>query len=298
MASSLLDPATLKRRIRRNPTLRRLQTMGRLRRGADPFLVISAPKTGSTTIEQLARASTGRPFVKLHSVTPLGVEWRRRMRRDAGLPPDIPELQDANYVQHLLAREPGRRWDIVTTIREPIARSVSAFFHVGRAWGGYDPSADATSTDLDDLTARLVDWPLHPMSCHWIRWELSALTGIDFFDRPFDVDAGFEIRENDRFRVLVVRAEDLDRVVADALRQFFPSADPVPERTRFNEGASKAYSGLYGRFLAEARLPEWFVDALHATEQSTHYYRPDELARARERWTSTRDRGVARLSAS
>jgi hypothetical protein len=281
-----LDLPTIKRGIRRNPALRRGQTMLRLRRGAHPFLVISPPKTGSTTIEHLASAGTGRPFVKLHSVTEAGVGWRRQMRREAGLVRDIPEFQDAALVQRLLARDPGRRWEIVTTIREPVARSISGFFHVGRAWGGYDPSTDPDRADLDEITARLVDWPLHPMSCHWVRWELGELTGIDFFDAPFDVDAGFEIRENDRFRVLIIRAEDLDRSGRAALQQFFGTDVTVPGATHSNEATAKAYSGLYRRFLDEARLPASFVRALHQTEQSTHFYRPAELEAARARWVA------------
>jgi len=166
---------------------------------------------------------------------------------------------------------------VVTTVREPIAQAVSAFFHGSPRRGLLD---DAPS--VDTLAELLVEegWIRAPL--RWFDREFAPALGIDVFAHSFDPDAGFGVIETPTARVLLLRQENLATAPA-ALAGFLDGEAPVPVAAR-NQASAKEYGDRYGEFLRDVRVPDPVLDEVYGSRYARHFYADSELVRFRRRW--------------
>jgi hypothetical protein len=284
----------------------RLYTHARLRLSPmrAPILIYSVGKVGSSTVaEALAARGLGASLYHLHWLTPA------RLRRDA-------ELQRAAAARHRgtpleahfrpryvwrgeFLRERvqgpppgGGSWRIVTLVRDPLARNVSAFFQ-NLPLLGYDVAArpgPRSEDEVDALLALFARTYLRPGGADaidgdpltWFDEELAAVFGTDVYAAPFPVERGFAIHEGARARVLVLRLEDLDRCAAAAFEAFLGLRGLALRREQGAE--DKAYAALYRRFRERLRVPDDALERFYGSRYARHFYSDAERARFRARW--------------
>ena len=81
---------------------------------------------------------------------------------------------------------------------------------------------------------------------------------------------------------LLIRLGDLDRVAADAMREFLGLEDF--RLTLANVGAEKDYGEIYTTF-KQSPLPADYVEAMYATKYARPFYTDAERAACAARWT-------------
>ena len=117
----------------------------------------------------------------------------------------------------------------------------------------------------------------------WFDDELKEMFGVDVYARPFPADRGWDVYENDRARVLLIRQENLD-ALADALgalcRVEPSSFDVVP----CNIGEDKAYAQQYGIVKKTLRLSEQELDSIYSLPYVRHLYTSKEIEGFKMRW--------------
>jgi hypothetical protein len=249
-----------------------------------PILVYQMGKVGSSTVARsLERARPGRSVYQVHHLRPDVVArrskrgWRRRFA----------EVLDARHLAARVVRPVPGKWRVVTLVRDPVARNVSAFF---QAMQTRQPDRlmaleRAGAFDVAPLMAEyLADHPRHRLVLEWLDDELGAVFGVDVYARPFPHDKGFQVYESDRARVLLVRLEDLRRCAADAFATL-----GVDHFTLFNTnvGDRKAFGGAYRHFLEQVHFPEDYLDSVYNSRFARHLYSDAERAEFRKRWGGT-----------
>jgi hypothetical protein len=252
----------------------------RMRRTAPPVVVFSMGKTGSTAIARAVQAATGdRVFqvFRLDAERLAQAEARYRASHERGAP-----FRGASHLwesEYLLRRPPTAKapWTVITTVREPVAQAVSAFFHGrgGRDLLGRNPSVDAL---LDDLVAER--WVREPL--RWFDREFAPGLGVDVFAEAFDPRVGHGLIETPAVRVLLLRQESLD-AAPGALARLLGLDRPVPVPVR-NDAGTKGYAAGYRAFLSSVRIPEPVLDEAYDSRYARHFYADDEMARFRDRW--------------
>ena len=268
---------------RRVPALdRALQFGHNLRRVGTPapVLVYSAGKVGSMALAETVERGLGRRTVHLHFVTR---EGRRLDAAEAARFGTTPSSHrwNADYAWVRTQLQRRRRWEVVTGARDPVSRSISSVFETAGAYGlvrGGEGSLDVIHREV----VRRIDVVAGRAS--WFDRELRAVCGVDVLARPFDVERGYEIHEHGRFRVLLVRFEDLRRVGGEALGTFLGVG--APELSSTNVAASKPYAELYERYRSTVRFPAPLLDRAYGTREAQALYRPEELAELRRRWVA------------
>jgi len=178
----------------------------------------------------------------------------------------------------LLVRVHPAPWTVITTVREPIAQAVSAFFHGG---GRRGVLSGATTTDNLAETLLAERWVQAPL--RWFDREFAPALGIDVFEQPFEPDAGHAVITTPSARVLLLRQENL-ALAPSVLARFLGRPGPVPVPAR-NEAAAKEYAAQYRRFLASVRLPGPVLDQAYSSRYARHFYADSELEEFRQRWT-------------
>lgn len=263
--------------------------LARMRRREPPVVVFSMGKTGSTALARAVQDATGdRVFqvFRLQAERLQQAERRYRVNnraaKRAGRNRGELPFRGALHLwesEYLLTHppSPGAPWTVITTVREPIAQAVSAFFHGGLQRG----ALDETST-TESLTAALIEerWVRAPL--RWFDREFAPALGIDVFEHEFDTDAGSSVIETPAARVLLLRQENLTSAPA-VLGRFLGRRDPVAVPLR-NEAGTKGYAAAYRSFLGSVRLPASVLEEAYGSRYARHFYADTDLVRLRRRW--------------
>jgi len=285
--------ATAHSLLGRSYTISRRYALVRMaRRPERPTVVFSMGKTGSTAIARAVQEATGRQVFQVFRLEPTrlrAAEQRYRARRrtaptrgaDSSRAVAFPGAHHLWEAEHLVHHPPSPEspWTVITTVREPVAQAVSAYFHAARQSGAL---ADAPSVEV--LTDRFASehWVREPP--RWLERELCPAVGIDALAEPFDPSVGHGVVETPAVRLLVLRQESL-ACAPTVLASFLGLADPVVVPRR-NEGATGQFAQIYRGFLAAARLPERLLDEAYNSGYARHFYTKDEIAQFRRRWSS------------
>lgn len=182
-----------------------------------------------------------------------------------------PPMRERLGVDDLL----GGGYKIISLVRDPIARNVSAFFQNLRAFGLED----------DSVSARL-DWFLNKypwqVPLNWFDAEFKVHTGIDVFAYTFDVSRGWGKLLSGDLSVLLLQVEISDEAKQRAIADFL--GHPIPAIAKANNAADKAYAKEYRAFLSEIRLSEALVTEMLGSKYVTHFYSPSQIAKFKDHW--------------
>jgi hypothetical protein len=256
-------------------------------------LVYQMAKVGSRSVEAAIREVFSKALLEdpiFHTHTLAGLEkleqHREQAERRYANPADaLNSLRNHERIKAVLESKPSASIDIVTLVRDPIARAVSMFFHkldwYLPTWQDQYGKGVLQIEDLIELfLERERPWPWEE---DWFEVELKPTFGIDVYQEPFDHKRGWQAyeRNDGKVRCLLIRTEDLNSRGKAALEQFFGM--PFGNIEAVNTGAARPQGALYVRF-RESGLPNDFVDRCYATKLAQHFYTKDELNSFRRRW--------------
>jgi hypothetical protein len=240
-----------------------------------PVVVFSLGKVGTTSLARTIEA-TGRSTLHCHRIV---VDRPPDPRWPSGRGRPYPEWRGQVAGRMLRTGQ----WDIVCGVRDPVARAASTLFQIGGAW----ESEVDESRAVDAVAESLVDlFDAGRAGLDWFDAQLRPVTGIDVFAEPFDPAAGWRIFESGRFRVLVIRFEDIARAAGPALAAHLGLPE-APEIEHRNEGGAKGYAGVYERFRRTADLPPRLLDKVYGSPMVRHFYTDEEREGFRRHWDRT-----------
>ena len=191
----------------------------------------------------------------------------------------------------------GLPFKIVCPIREPIARNVSAFFHFYCTLNFLE-NKNTNLEKLEELFLR--DYrpvkstyiapaserpPEHEFTLNWFDWHFRPVTGIDVYKEPFPIERKWQIYKRGFFRVLVYRI-DMKRSEQTKLVSRFLGIklDEVGFENTTKDHAKDKY---YSRFRESVKLPELYIRRIHDSRFAKHFWSPEELKTAADKWRVT-----------
>jgi hypothetical protein len=250
-----------------------------------PIVVFSMGKTGSTALTKAIGDATGQRVFQVFRLDKdaLAAAERRyratyRERTIGASSAPFPGAQHLWESEYLLSHPPtaSKPWTVVTSVREPVAQAVSAFFHARGQRGPVD-ELDLASLRADFVAGAWIKRPLR-----WFDQEFAAAFGVDVYAHAFDASVGHGVVTTPLVEVAIVRQENLAEA-ADALGRFVGLDRPLPLRTR-NEASAKPYGPTYLAFERGARLPASLLDRAYHSRYARHFYTSTEIGRFREVW--------------
>lgn len=239
------------------------------------FLVYTLGKVGSSTI--YATLKRNLPGVPVHHVHFLSSEY---------LEVRLPQANEY-FRKHIalgrriladIDKHRGKRIKIITMVREPVQRDVSAMFQTWRGRFGDVPFEAKTNAELiADLKGRNFH---HTLT--WFDDEFKAWTGIDIFTLPFDRERGFSIHRTERFDILVLKLEKLNDCYAAAMREFIGL--DLSRLELANIGEEKLSRDKLKSLAAEIRFSPAELDAVYGSRYMQHFFTPEEISNYRAKW--------------
>lgn len=261
--------------------LYRARLAGRLR-ARSPIVVFQMGKVGSSSIVEALRTAGDTPVFHVHSLTAEGLAYLRRFDELRGRSPGE-HYWSGEFLRRRLARGTVRP-QVVSVVRDPVARNVSAWFQALDLW---DPAAWSRpdAADVEAVATRFLEHYPHERVFEWFELELGQGLGVDILAHPFDRARGSARITAAQAELLLLRLEDFDSSKPEAALQAFLGFEAVTLPTA-NKGRAKRQGALYHRFLQDVRLPEEYLDRLYGHPVSQHFYAAAELDAFRARWGS------------
>jgi hypothetical protein len=262
----------------------------RQRRGRPrPVLVHQMGKVASQAVARSLEAA-GLGVYQIHYVTGSGLThaegiYRGNWDANRGGPLHVWQGQ---WVHKQLTRRPTERWQVITVVRDPVARNVSAFFQVADMQFHVDVDGLASGADDDDDAMRVLRQAFldtgdeHNVPLRWLDDELGGPFGIDVYAEPFPRDRGWTTYRGKRADVLLIRYEDLGRCFAAALEEFLGL--PSVKLARTNVSSAKTYGRAYDVVSRRLTLPNDYLNHMYGSRYAQHFYSEAEIAGMRARW--------------
>jgi len=155
---------------------------------------------------------------------------------------------------------------IISLIREPIARNISAFYENFKRDLGFEFEDNPYSTEeLHELFLKDHD---HKIPLIWFDHNLLKNFNIDVYQKPFP-EIGYTTFKNDNIEVLLLK-HDLNDKTKEAVIGTFLNKDDFT-LTNYNIGTSKIYSASYKEF-QKIPIPDWYITKMVDSKYVQHFY--------------------------
>lgn len=244
-----------------------------------PVLVYQMGKVGSRSVVDSLETATNRPLHHIHFLSEELIHKVTLRHREQGL--DLPPHIEASRTVRETILNPGRPCDVITLVREPIARNISAFF---QNLATHDLTLESSVDDM--IRVFKEDYP-HGQPLSWFGYEVQPQLGIDVYAQPFDPAKGWAVFERGPIRLLLLRCETPDEAKSEAIAEFLGLGGF--EITRANESAVKAYRDVYKSFRDQITFEPSYLEKMYESRYMRHFYSPSEIEAFRERWSCQRE---------
>lgn len=244
-----------------------------------PVLIYSMGKVGSLSLYHSIQAQTNLPTFHIHSLNQERIDWEYEVCRAKGWWPDSKNPGALIYEKKIQNNQAA---SVITTIREPIERNVSAFFEVFRYYNKIEASDYQGDTGfLQEQFLKLVphDYPLT-----WLDEELKKMLGINVYKKPFDFQKKHQQYSKNKLNLLLLRVDLSDTEKESQIDQLLGISDL--KLVRHNVGSEKTYAKLYEQFKRNLKLPQNYVEQMLGSKYCSHFYSPKERQDLFEKWTN------------
>ena len=244
-------------------------------------------KVGSSSVYQSLRSlDPPRPVHQVHLLNDLdALEGQVRMRYPNPVQ-TLAQIEKGRTLRRVIERSRGTTWQVITLVRDPVQRNVSAFFQnlTEVIPDVYERHARGEMS-VAEITSAFLERYDHNAPLAWFETQLQPVFGIDVFASPFDTSRGCAIYEAEHARLLLIRVEDLSTCGPTAIADFL-GLDKF-ELVTANIGREKRYHGLYAEFEAEVHLPESYLTRMYDGRVARHFYTDAEIDAFQARWAKS-----------
>jgi len=243
-------------------------------------------KVGSTSIrDSLQRLDLDVPIHHPHLLNPVSIENRK-----ANIFRTFPEastlrfkenfsqlLYNEEISQEIMRAPTGSRWRLISVVRDPVARNISAFFQTidRRLPEVWRMIRSGSGVDIDGLVTSFIDLEDHGLPLRWFDTEIEQIFEIDVYASTFPHDQGHRTYSSARADLLVIKFEAMSSCGAHAIRDFLGISSFELEPS--NVSRQKEYSAAYRSFLQEASIPDEYLRRMYNSKYANHFYTGDEI---------------------
>ena len=172
-----------------------------------------------------------------------------------------------------------QRLKIITMVRDPIGRSVSAMFQ--RIYQNCIMDIKTGMSLYDNVVSCIVndaDYGANGYMFEWFREELEKATGIDIYKYDFNKEQGFGIVSEKGIDILILVMEKMDQNI-EVLRDFVGN-EKMKNFTllRQNVGSEKNYRYLYKDIVNSLQIPDRVLDFYYKGNSGMdHFYTKEDI---------------------
>lgn len=235
-------------------------------------------KVGSISIVH-ALTAVGLCVFHAHFLNPQRLERIKKKYQEEEIPIRGHILHSLTIKEEFLDK--GQPIKIITAVRDPIARNISAYFQNLHLWRSLKPEFEVD--EIQAMMAEFFEKFQHNVPFTWFDDEFKEAIGLDVYDYPFPKADGVQrIQEKGR-DILLLKAETADQCKVDSIKEFLQIPELLLKPK--NVGAAKPYAHYYKPFRDRIQLPAAYLDQMYESRFARHFYTSEEILEFRRHWT-------------
>ena len=158
---------------------------------------------------------------------------------------------------------------IISLVREPISRNLSAFFEnftrdVGVDYGASDYSAQ-------ELQAIFLEKYNHDIPLVWFDKNFKTAFNIDVFEYQFP-ETNYLLVQKEQVSLLLMKHDLLDETKEEIIQEFIGLPNFILKNANVSE--KKEYAEGYSE-VKQLKLPKDYVDRMLSSKYAQHFYKND-----------------------
>lgn len=246
-----------------------------------PVLVYTMAKVASSTIYHSIKNQSDLPVFHIHSLDQQKILKAELDCKAKGVLPDSRNPGGLIYQKKIAKQLPVK---IITCVREPIARNLSAFFEVFEYYLGTSPT-EWKGNQADLMKVYFKELP-HEFPLNWFDEEFKRMTNLDVYKGKFDTDKMYRVYQKENLEVLLFRTDLADEKKESLIQNFL--ALPGFKLTAHNVGAQKNYAKIYAQFKQEIQLPENYLKQMLESKYARYFFSEQEIEKVYYNWQGKR----------
>jgi len=232
-------------------------------------LVYQMGKVASSSVASVIEAEGSYRQFQVHRLNLISIGQMNRNRFNRGLPP-LPSDVEGRIVYTKFVRR-GVPCKIVSLVREPVGRNISAFFENACV----DRDVETSMFGQEALTHQFLHEYSHDIPLEWFDREMLTTTGIDVYGHDFPKKKGYRQIDRGGCQLLVMRHDLRDGKKVQILNEFLGTR--IEEMCSRNVGSEKIYKDRYEAFKRHVRLPRAYLDRMLQSKYCRHFYSEEEI---------------------
>jgi hypothetical protein len=168
---------------------------------------------------------------------------------------------------------------VISLIREPVGRNVSAFFQNFERDTGVSYSDSEFS--VRELREIFLENYNHEIPLIWFDENILANFGIDVFATPFP-ETGIMTYSHENIQLLILRSEVADEFKIQAISAFLNLDHFVLKN--INISSEKEYAQTYQAFCDQVKLPKPYLDKMCHSKYFTYFYSSETIESTYQKW--------------
>jgi len=249
-----------------------------------PIIILTPGKVGSSSVYSTLKAECSNHVYHLHNLSKVGIEKSIVNHVESNRKSKPLHLIISKILRNKLAHYKGKLY-IITILREPISREISAFFQNTEL---HKKELENRKLEIDSEKALdMLSIQLETNICdnlkEWFDLEILQNFGIDVFEQTFNVNKKYALYQNGQTELLVIKMEDLDTVFPKAISAFLDIEKPIKIKST-NIGDQKYYASTYQDIKGNIKLQPQQVHQIVNSKYFQHFYALDQ-SKIIDKWT-------------
>ena len=251
----------------------------RLKKLSNPVLVYQMGKVASSSVYKSLKQVADIDLFHVHRLNPENIaKIREKYFLQGNL---LPKDNQGIFLYDKLFKTPTRTVKIITLVREPIARNISAYFQNLQFFQRIKDAHDIPN--IEQLIVDFIEKYDHNVPLEWFDVEMKSITDIDIYQHTFPQQQGHQVINAPLYNLLIMR-HDLDDSLKEKCIAKFLGIESI-SLLNFNEASSKEYADVYKQLISSIKLPTEYVEKMLASKYAQHFYSPKELNAISTKWT-------------
>ena len=244
---------------------------------AQPVLVFTMAKVGSSSVYQSIKKQSKVPCFHIHSLSTHEVEEAVAICKENSIYPGSRSPVFA-LSRHVLEQQ--KMYKTISLFRDPIARNLSAFFDAFELYMGIKAiNFKGTLQDIETVFYKKLD---HSYCKDWFDVQCKQGIGIDVYEHVFPKETGHTIITGNTTKLLLLKST-LDDDLKASLIGNFCGIDSF-KLINTNVTDTKKEASLYAEFKAYIKFPKAYLESQLESKYARHFFSEEEIASLYSKW--------------
>lgn len=238
------------------------------------YLVFTMAKVGSLSVYSSLKKQ--KPFQAVFHIHSLSISENKKSLELCNANGVLPDSRSPITLINRFVFNKNRRIKIISMVRDPIERNISAFFDAFELYVGVSPEKyEGNMQELETIYHRNLP---HDYAINWYENQFYNAIGINIYDFEFSIEKGFVTIQSKNIEIIILKTNVKDTFKENLLSDFCNC--PNFKLTNTNQTKSQ----LYDEFKQYIKFSMPYLNKQYQSKYALHFFSQEERISAIKCW--------------